>query len=88
MCVIAHARTLLHLPLASVPLRHHPAPTWPTILSACLLVRSPLGRGMLTGTLTMESLADDDIRRRMPRFQGENAQKARCPLSRTLSVNV
>lgn len=46
-----------------------------------LLSCSPLGRGMLTGTLTMESLADDDIRRRMPRFQGENAQKARRPLS-------
>jgi aryl-alcohol dehydrogenase-like predicted oxidoreductase len=36
---------------------------------------SPLGRGMLTGTITgAESLSDKDNRRNMPRFQGENLQ--------------
>ena len=34
---------------------------------------SPLGRGMLTGTITSaDSLGDDDFRRMVPRFQGEN----------------
>lgn len=34
---------------------------------------SPLGRGALTGTLTsLEGLADNDFRRGLPRFQGEN----------------
>lgn len=35
---------------------------------------SPLGRGLLTGTITStESMADNDFRRRLqPRFQGEN----------------
>jgi aryl-alcohol dehydrogenase-like predicted oxidoreductase len=37
---------------------------------------SPLGRGFLTGTIqTAEDLAQDDFRRRNPRFQGENFQK-------------
>ncbi|MFL5927964.1 MAG: aldo/keto reductase [Gaiellaceae bacterium] len=37
---------------------------------------SPLGRGFLTGQLkSMEDLADDDFRRRGPRFQGENFQR-------------
>jgi aryl-alcohol dehydrogenase-like predicted oxidoreductase len=37
---------------------------------------SPLGRGFLTGRFrTLEDLADDDWRRGMPRFQGENFQK-------------
>jgi len=37
---------------------------------------SPLGRGFLTGQLTrFEDLADDDVRRTHPRFQGENFQK-------------
>ncbi len=44
--------------------------------------RSPLGRGMLTGTLTMDSLADKDFRRRMPRFQGAAGEKARRPNAR------
>ncbi|MFP6680889.1 MAG: aldo/keto reductase [Gammaproteobacteria bacterium] len=34
---------------------------------------SPLGRAMLTGALTdMEALGEDDLRQKMPRFQGEN----------------
>lgn len=37
---------------------------------------SPLGRGFLTGTIKApEDLAADDIRRIMPRFQGENFAK-------------
>lgn len=39
------------------------------------LAYSPLGRGMLTGTMTAESMADNDFRRLMPRFQGENGEK-------------
>ncbi|WEZ84986.1 aldo/keto reductase [Rhizobium sp. 32-5/1] len=33
---------------------------------------SPLGRGMLTGKLTLDDLGADDMRRGLPRFQGEN----------------
>ena len=34
---------------------------------------SPLGRGFLTGTVrSADTLASDDMRRRLPRFQGEN----------------
>ena len=34
---------------------------------------SPLGRGFLTGSLrSVDGLADDDFRRSLPRFQGEN----------------
>jgi len=34
---------------------------------------SPLGRGFLTGAVrSAETLASDDLRRRLPRFQGEN----------------
>ena len=33
---------------------------------------SPLGRGMLTGTLKPENLAEGDFRLGLPRFQGEN----------------
>ena len=33
---------------------------------------SPLGRGMLTGTLKAEDLADNDFRKGLPRFQREN----------------
>jgi aryl-alcohol dehydrogenase-like predicted oxidoreductase len=34
---------------------------------------SPLGRGFLTGTVTtLDQLREDDARRRMPRFQGDN----------------
>src|SRR3954454_14096200 len=37
---------------------------------------SPLGRGFLTGRIrSVEDLADDDFRRRGPRFQGENLQR-------------
>ncbi len=34
---------------------------------------SPLGRGFLTGQVTrVDTLAEDDMRRRLPRFQGDN----------------
>jgi aryl-alcohol dehydrogenase-like predicted oxidoreductase len=34
---------------------------------------SPLGRGLLTGTVgSLDQLSDDDFRRSVPRFQGEN----------------
>jgi aryl-alcohol dehydrogenase-like predicted oxidoreductase len=37
---------------------------------------SPLGRGFLTGQIRrFEDLAPDDVRRSMPRFQGENFQR-------------
>jgi aryl-alcohol dehydrogenase-like predicted oxidoreductase len=37
---------------------------------------SPLGRGLLTGEITnVETLAENDSRRRHPRFQGENLEK-------------
>ena len=37
---------------------------------------SPLGRGLLTGKITnVETLAEDDSRRRHPRFQGENLNR-------------
>jgi aryl-alcohol dehydrogenase-like predicted oxidoreductase len=37
---------------------------------------SPLGRGFLTGQFkTIDDLPADDVRRNMPRFQGENFQK-------------
>jgi aryl-alcohol dehydrogenase-like predicted oxidoreductase len=37
---------------------------------------SPLGRGFLTGAITRpEDFADDDYRRKTPRFQGENFSK-------------
>jgi aryl-alcohol dehydrogenase-like predicted oxidoreductase len=37
---------------------------------------SPLGRGFLSGAITRpEDLAEDDFRRRNPRFQGENFDK-------------
>jgi aryl-alcohol dehydrogenase-like predicted oxidoreductase len=37
---------------------------------------SPLGRGFLSGQIkSMDDLAEDDFRRRGPRFQGENFQK-------------
>jgi aryl-alcohol dehydrogenase-like predicted oxidoreductase len=41
-----------------------------------LVAYSPLGRGFLTGQITSpEDLAEDDWRRRQPRFQGENFQR-------------
>jgi aryl-alcohol dehydrogenase-like predicted oxidoreductase len=37
---------------------------------------SPLGRGFLSGQITsIDDLAEDDFRRRGPRFQGDNFQK-------------
>jgi len=47
-------------------------------LGIAFVAYSPLGRGMLTGTLTAaDSLADDDARRMHPRFQGENFEHNR-----------
>jgi aryl-alcohol dehydrogenase-like predicted oxidoreductase len=38
-----------------------------------LVPYSPLGRGMLTGTVgSLDELQDDDFRRTVPRFQGDN----------------
>ena len=52
------------------------------VLQACrelgvgFVAYSPLGRGFLSGQLhSFEDLADDDYRRRQPRFQGENFAK-------------
>jgi len=40
---------------------------------------APLGRGFLTGAVTAEQdLAPDDIRRKMPRFQGNNLEQNRA----------
>lgn len=45
-------------------------------LGVTLLAYGPLGRGFLTGSVVDErSLAPDDIRRKMPRFQGENLRR-------------
>jgi aryl-alcohol dehydrogenase-like predicted oxidoreductase len=42
-------------------------------LGIALVPYSPLGRGVLTGTVrSLDGLADDDFRRRMPRYQDEN----------------
>jgi aryl-alcohol dehydrogenase-like predicted oxidoreductase len=35
---------------------------------------SPLGRGFLSGAVQMGSLSDSDVRRTLPRFQGDNLQ--------------
>jgi aryl-alcohol dehydrogenase-like predicted oxidoreductase len=43
-------------------------------LGAGLVAYSPLGRGFLTGILDVTSLADNDFRRRMPRFSGPAAE--------------
>ncbi|MER6980103.1 aldo/keto reductase [Streptomyces carpinensis] len=44
-------------------------------LGVALVPYSPLGRGFLTGSFVQaeKDLTDDDFRRTMPRFQGENA---------------
>jgi aryl-alcohol dehydrogenase-like predicted oxidoreductase len=48
---------------------------------------SPLGRGLLTGKITnVETLAENDSRRRHPRFQGENLEKNRGLVSRVSSL--
>ncbi|MDQ6421643.1 aldo/keto reductase [Paenibacillus sp. LHD-117] len=45
-------------------------------LGTTLVAYSPLSRGFITGELrTFEDLADDDVRRWLPRFQGENFKK-------------
>lgn len=44
-------------------------------LDISLVAYSPLGRGFLTGQInSVDDLAEDDYRRTMPRFQGENFQ--------------
>jgi aryl-alcohol dehydrogenase-like predicted oxidoreductase len=50
----------------------------PTVreLGIALVAYSPLGRGFLTGQFkTFDDLPADDLRRNMPRFQGENFRK-------------
>lgn len=45
-------------------------------LDIALVAYSPLGRGFLTGNIKrVEDLAEDDYRRTMPRFQGDNFGK-------------
>lgn len=45
-------------------------------LGVGLVAFSPLGRGMLAGALTSSvQIADDDVRSRLPRFQGENLDR-------------
>lgn len=45
-------------------------------LDIALVAYSPLGRGFLTGQIKrVEDLAEDDYRRTMPRFQGDNFAK-------------
>jgi aryl-alcohol dehydrogenase-like predicted oxidoreductase len=44
---------------------------------------SPLGRGFLSGRVTsIDALADDDLRRRLPRFQGGNFDSNRALVER------
>jgi aryl-alcohol dehydrogenase-like predicted oxidoreductase len=40
-----------------------------------LVPYSPLGRGFLTGTVDVQSLGDDDFRKTVPRFNGENGER-------------
>jgi aryl-alcohol dehydrogenase-like predicted oxidoreductase len=50
----------------------------PTVreLGIAFVAYSPLGRGFLTGAFkTIDDLPPDDVRRHLPRFQGENFQK-------------
>ena len=48
---------------------------------------SPLGRGLLTGKVTdVEALAENDSRRRHPRFQGENLDRNMDLVSRVSSL--
>lgn len=45
-------------------------------LGITLVPFSPLGRGFLSGRVTsMTTLSDDDLRRRLPRFQGDNLDR-------------
>lgn len=45
-------------------------------LGISLVAFSPLGRGILTNQVKhLDDLPDDDLRRRLPRFQGENFQR-------------
>ncbi|GIH06520.1 oxidoreductase [Rhizocola hellebori] len=41
-------------------------------LGVAIVAYSPVGRGMLTGALSADTLADNDFRRNLPRFTGEN----------------
>jgi aryl-alcohol dehydrogenase-like predicted oxidoreductase len=58
--------------------RDHEVEVIPTVreLGIGFVAYSPLGRAFLTARITsVDSLAQDDFRRRGPRFQGENLQK-------------
>ena len=45
-------------------------------LGISLVAFSPLGRGILTSQVKhLDDLPDDDLRRRLPRFQGDNFQR-------------
>jgi aryl-alcohol dehydrogenase-like predicted oxidoreductase len=44
-------------------------------LGISLVAYSPLGRGLITNTLDVQSLGDGDFRRTLPRFTGENLEK-------------
>ena len=49
-------------------------------LGIALVAYSPIGRGFLTGTLRRrEEFAEDDFRKHLPRFQGENAEHNQRP---------
>ena len=53
----------------------------PTVRELCIgfVAYSPLGRGFLTGNIASQSdLAEGDVRRLMPRFQGENLEGNRA----------
>src|SRR6266404_9771068 len=58
--------------------RHVEADILPTVreLGIGFVAYSPLGRGFLTGQIkTINDLPADDLRRNLPRFQGENFRK-------------
>ncbi len=44
-------------------------------LGVALVAYSPVGRGMLTGALQPESLSEEDFRRNLPRFTGDNLDR-------------
>lgn len=56
-------------------------------LGVSLVAFSPLGRGLLAGAAAVaEPLADDDLRARLPRFQGENLRRNRAVADRVRAV--
>lgn len=44
-------------------------------LGVAVVAYSPVGRGMLTGALKPETLTEDDFRRNLPRFTGDNLDR-------------